>query len=53
MILPRRKASYTQEIGETDADPSRLCELLFQCKQMCEPVLGAPAIPLEIPGTDL
>jgi hypothetical protein len=53
MILPRRKASYTQEISETDADPSRRCARLFYCGQMSEPVLGAPAIPLEILWTDL
>jgi hypothetical protein len=53
LILPRCKASYTQEIGETDADLSRRCERLFQCERMCEPVLGAPAIPLKILWTDL
>jgi hypothetical protein len=53
IILARYKASYTQEIGEVEAAPSRWCERLFQCKQMCEPVLGAPAISLEILWTDL
>jgi hypothetical protein len=47
MTLPTRKASYKQEIGFTDADPSRRCAQLFQCDQICEPVLGAPTIPLD------
>jgi hypothetical protein len=52
-ILPRRKASYTQKTGQTDADPSRRREHLFRCEQMCKHVLGTPAIPLEILWTDL
>jgi hypothetical protein len=53
MILPRRKTNYRQEISETDADPNRQCERLFHCEQLCEPVLGAPATPLEILWTDI
>jgi hypothetical protein len=52
MILPKGKgkgkASYTQDIGETDLDLSIHREFLCQRIQMDEPVLGAPAIPLEI-----
>jgi hypothetical protein len=42
-----------QEIGETDAYPSRRCERLFQCERMRESLLGAPSIPVEILSTDL
>jgi hypothetical protein len=49
MISPKgkSKASYTQEIGETDVGPSRQREHLLQRTQMDESMLGAPAIPLE------
>jgi hypothetical protein len=50
MISPKGKgkAGYTQDIGETDVGASRHREWLPQRAQMDEPVLGAPAIPLEI-----
>jgi hypothetical protein len=47
MISPKGKVSYTQNIGETDVDPSRHRERLLQLTQMDEPVLGAPATRLE------
>jgi 2-keto-3-deoxy-L-rhamnonate aldolase RhmA len=48
MILPNDKASYTQDIGETNVGPSQQRESLLQRIQMDEPVLGASAISLEI-----
>jgi hypothetical protein len=53
MILLRHMASCAQQIGKADANQSRRCEYFFQCEQICESVLGAPAIPLEILWIDL
>jgi hypothetical protein len=55
MILPKRKdkTSYTHGTGETDVGPSRHRKHLLQRTQMDKPVLGAPAIILEILGNHL